>query len=242
MTERLVHQQLSTYLESNNLLTQSQYGFRSGRSSEMALLSVTEPILRGMEDHKFSLLCLLDLSKAFDWVPHHLLLDKLRRLGISDPWFQSYLTVVVVIQVVRLGNTLSDSAGITCGVPQASILGPVFFIVHTNQIPSLIKDRVPRTRVTVYADDMQTLNQATKKHVPQMFIDASVGVETAGQCFGEVGLKMNSSKTQSILCGTAQALVRISPVPSLNIGGEIVSTENVVKDLGMITDRHMTFS
>ena len=235
-----MHQQLSSYLESNNLLTQSQYGFRSGRSSEMALLSVTEPILPGMEDHRFSLLCLLDLSKAFDYVPHRLLLDKLRRLGMSDPWFQSYLAGRT--QVACLGKTLSNSADITCGVLQGSILGPLFFIVHTNQIPLLIKHRVPKTGVTVYADDTQTLNQATKKYVHQMFTDASVGVETAGHCFGEVGLKMNSSKTQSILCGTAQALVRISPVPSLNIGGEIVSTENVVKDLGMITDRHMTFS
>ena len=121
----------------------------------MALLSITEPILRGMESHKFPFLCLLDLSKAFDCVPHRLLLDQLNRLGITDPWFHSYLEGRT--QVVRLGNTLLDSASITCGVPQGSILGSLFFIVHTNLIPSLIKDRVPRAGVTVYADDMQIM-------------------------------------------------------------------------------------
>ena len=82
--KRLVHQQLTTYLENNSFLHACQCEFRSSRSTEMTLLLVTEPILRGMDNHKFPLLCLLDWSKAFDCDLHRLLLDTLQRFGI-DP-------------------------------------------------------------------------------------------------------------------------------------------------------------
>ena len=240
VAERLVHQQLTTYLESNNLLSPCQYGFRRGRSTEMALLTMTEQILHGMENHKFSLLCLLDLSKAFDSVPHRKLLDKLLGLGISNPWFESYLSGRT--QAVRMGNILSNSAAVNCGVPQGSILGPLFFIIHINDIPSRIKERVPRTEVAVYADDIQMLNQTSRRNIQQMFDDGSNNIETAQQCFGGLGLRMNASKTQSMLCGSSQALVRIGVVPNLMIHGETLDTEAVVKDLGVHIDAHMTFS
>ena len=106
LTERIVHQQLVAYLESNKLITPHQFSFRPGRSTEMALLTVTESTLLGMESRKLSLLSLLDLSKAFDCVPHRQLLDSLSSLGISHPWFWSYLHGHT--QTVKIGNALSE--------------------------------------------------------------------------------------------------------------------------------------
>ena len=123
VAERVVHQQLMTYLEPHKLITEYQYGFRQGRSTEMALLSVTEPILQGMK--RTQLLCLFNLSRAIDCVPHNQLLQKLRSLGIEQPWLRSYLKGRA--QTVKVGNTLSKTrpVNVNCGVPQGSILGPV---------------------------------------------------------------------------------------------------------------------
>ena len=63
--ERIVHQQLYTYLSHNHLLASSQHGFRPRHSTETSLLSVTEYILAATDRGVLSMLCLLDLSKCF---------------------------------------------------------------------------------------------------------------------------------------------------------------------------------
>ena len=68
----------------------------------MGFLSITEPILREMGNHNLSLLCLLNLSKAFDCVAHDSLLEKRRTFGISENWFKNYLTDRV--QMVKVGR------------------------------------------------------------------------------------------------------------------------------------------
>ncbi|XP_051747779.1 uncharacterized protein LOC127511161 [Ctenopharyngodon idella] len=93
--ERVVFNQLSTYLTQNNLLDNNQSGFKSGHSTETALLSVTEALRLARATSQSSVLILLDLSAAFDIVNHQILLSTLRSKGISGTalqWFESYLS------------------------------------------------------------------------------------------------------------------------------------------------------
>jgi len=81
----------------------------------------------------------LDRSKAFNKVPHDLLLTKLHRHGISGTalrWFASYLSNRQ--QRVVLKGAFSDWLSVTSGVPQGSILGPLLFLVFVNEMPSYI--------------------------------------------------------------------------------------------------------
>ncbi len=93
--ERVVFNQLSLFLSQYNKLDAKQSGFRSGHSTETALLSVTEALRIAKADSKSSVLILLDLSAAFDTVNHQILLSTLSSLGITGiplRWFESYLT------------------------------------------------------------------------------------------------------------------------------------------------------
>ena len=89
--EKIIANQLSTYLESNYLLSNTQHGFRPKLSTETALLKLSDKIYNNMENKKMSLLLLLDLSKAFDSVNHEILLSKCQMLNIDTAWFESYL-------------------------------------------------------------------------------------------------------------------------------------------------------
>ena len=98
--EKLIHKRVYNHLEENNLIYNSQYGFRPKHSCENAdscenavgeLLSV---ILKGQEKNKSTVAVFLDLSKAFDTLSHPVLLQKLERYGIrgvANDWFCSYL-------------------------------------------------------------------------------------------------------------------------------------------------------
>ncbi|XP_051752787.1 uncharacterized protein LOC127514217 [Ctenopharyngodon idella] len=93
--ERVVFNQLSTYLTQNNLLDNNHSGFKSGHSTETALISVTEALRLAQATSKSSVLILLDLSAAFDTVNHQILLSTLMSKGISGTalqWFESYLS------------------------------------------------------------------------------------------------------------------------------------------------------
>ncbi len=91
----IVFIQVSLFLSQNNKLDAKQSGFRSGHSTETALLSVTEALRIAKADSKSAVLILLDLSAAFDTVNHQILLSTLTSLditGIPLRWFESYLT------------------------------------------------------------------------------------------------------------------------------------------------------
>ena len=97
----------------------------------MALLSVTDDLLKAMDEKKISILVLMNMSKAFDSINHDMLLFKLRSLGVSPSaleWFKSYLKGRY--QYVRIGDVVSQSLPVDYGVPQGSILGPVLFTVY----------------------------------------------------------------------------------------------------------------
>ena len=78
----------------------------------------------------------MDLSKAFDTIDHDILMNKSNYYGINGielQWFRSYLTNRS--QYVEFDNVKSSSQYISTGVPQGSILGPLFFLIYMNDIP-----------------------------------------------------------------------------------------------------------
>ena len=94
----------------------------------------------------------MDLSKAFDSIPHALLLAKLKAYGLGETsivLFSSYLSAR--IQRVKIRNMFSEWELVRRGVPQGSVLGPVFFNVHINDLFYHIK----RANLNAYADDEQ---------------------------------------------------------------------------------------
>ena len=146
--ERLVFNQLYKYLNDNNLLTDSQFGFRPKFSTLLALITITENIRKALDEGLTVGFVTLDLKKAFDLIPHEVIIEKLRKYGVDSEslaWFKDYLTLR---KQVTVGN-LSEPRHMTCGVPQGSILGPLLFIITINDIVKAVK----HCTVSLYADD-----------------------------------------------------------------------------------------
>ena len=139
--EKLLYKRPYAFLDNNNQIYHSQYGFRSKHSCENAVGDLVSQILKNQQQNKHTATLFLDLSKAFDTLNHELLLDKLEIygvLGIALEWFRSYLNGRSMRLKCQAGEskaqTYSDWYQISHGTPQGSCLGPLLFFVFCNDL------------------------------------------------------------------------------------------------------------
>ena len=126
--ERIVHNALYSYCSKYKLLTEKNSGFKANDSTTNQLLFITNKIINALDDNKNACMVFLDITKAFDRVWHKGLLFKLKQFGVKGPFYQwcdSYLTNRS--QRVVINGCESQLVNIDAGVPQGSILGPLFF-------------------------------------------------------------------------------------------------------------------
>ena len=143
-----------SYLESENLLSTRQSGFRSGLSTLTQLINAQALIVDNINQLKCVDGAYTDLSKAFDTITHSKLLLKLRAYGIHGHlynWITSFLTDRA--QFVSINSVSSTLKPCTSGVPQRSILSPIFFLLYSNDLPECVK----HSSVFLYDDDAKVL-------------------------------------------------------------------------------------
>ena len=209
---RVVAARLSAHMSECNLCVPNQSAYKPNHSVETALVCVQNDILCAMDNQNIVIMLLLDLSAAFDTVDHNVMLHRLSHdVGVGQTalkWFKSYLSDRV--QAAHINGSTSPARLLTCGVPQGSVLGPQLFSIYAAPLSKIIRNNNLMSHF--YADDTQ-IYITVKPH--QEDIDAAV--ESIEQCVTEIriwmktnSLKLNVSKTEVIVYGSAQQLMKIT--------------------------------
>ena len=138
-------------LDSVKFLNDCQHGFRQKRSCVTQLITTLDDFVNCLNNKGQIDAILLDFSKAFDKVDHEGLLLKLSQLGIPNSllsWSRSFL--LDRTQSVVVEGFASECKPVLSGVPQGTVLGPLFFLIYINDISD---DISPNTFIRLFADD-----------------------------------------------------------------------------------------
>lgn len=237
--EKIIKKRLDSYLKKYNIIAHNQFGFKEGTSTQDALISLTNKIHNALNQGKVCLGIFLDLSKAFDTVSHHLLLQSLEDIGIRGnelKLFQSYISGRQ--QTVRVNGVQSDVSNIEYGVPQGTVLGPVLFNIYVNDLFSIKST----SDIIAFADDTALIYSSKswdvlKSEVENDFVHIK-------NWFDHKLLTLNLEKTTFLPFSlnktrtpTFQSLEFITP----NIAYSI-SAGNEVKYLGVLIDIHLKWN
>ena len=156
LLEKLVYNRIYKFIEKNNILYNSQYGFRKSRACQDAIIELCSEVLKAKELKHHTMSLFLDLSKAFDTLTHNILLKKLERYGIrgvANDWFASYLCDRKIRVKCKTESsteiTYSQDYIIDYGAAQGSNLGPLIFILYSNDIYL----NVDYCKLILFADD-----------------------------------------------------------------------------------------
>ena len=129
LTEKAVHSQVYNYLKINNLIHSNHHGFIKNHSTATAIQQMVDIWLKALDKGKLSAALFLDLSAGFDVINLELLIKKLKLYKFDENailWFESYLKGRK--QCVQVESSFSSLIDVEWGVPQGSILGPLYFL------------------------------------------------------------------------------------------------------------------
>ena len=232
--EKIVYEQLTKFLDDNNIISKHQSGFRPLHSTETTLLQSTDEWLFNMDKGLINGVLFLDLKKAFDTVDHKILLLKLKRYGVGGiafQWFQSYLQQRQ--KICKIAGTSSNAQTLHCGVPQGSNLGPLLFLIYINDLPNCLET----THASMFADDTNLACEGdSSEQIEQKLNNDLNNVQT---WLTSNKLTLNKEKTEFMIIGSRSKISNLSRNPNIVIGNHSVERVQDKKVLGVKIDKEL---
>lgn len=189
--EEIICRRLTEYTNKYKVINNNQYGFQKGKNINKLLGNFANYVNEQLSKNHHCLTLFIDFSKAFDTLSHLKLLLMLEKIGIRGhclEWFKNYLTLRKFY--VKISSNLSNETDSEYGVPQGSKLGPLLYIIYSNELIT----KLTMSRSFAYADDTaivvahRNLEDATNIMQHQL--------DTAVRWCHDHGLIINASKTK----------------------------------------------
>ena len=235
--ERVMFTQLYSYLNSNFLLSEQQYGFRSQHLTELACVKLVDYITTEMDnikEIKSPTAIFLDLSKALDTLNFNILLNKLQCYGIhgiSLSLIRSYLTNR--FRYVHYENSESDLLEIKTGIPQGSILGALFFNIMINDIVNSSN----KFNFLMYADDTTIYFNLEDFPIENREVLINDELEKVNKWLKLNKLAVNVDKTKSMLFHKRRPVTPIQ----FSMNNRIIDVVQYFNYLGIMLDADMSW-
>ena len=239
LLEKIVYKRTYSHLEKTNQLYKSQYGFRSKHSCENAVSELIGEVIKANDKNKFTISVFLDLSKAFDTLSHDILFSKLERYGIRGnclDWFKSYLSNRNILTKCRTSDcdelVKSKTHQVEYGTPQGSCLGPLIFLIFTNDLYL----NLTHTNGILFADDTTLYYSHRNLSYAKWCIEEDLTSLIEWFCANK--LTLNLDKTVAMLFHRTKSTTQLK----LHVGNYDIPQVTETKFLGVWLDHKLDWN
>ena len=235
--ERVIFSQIVEYMNTNDFFHPNHHGFRANHSTSTAMIQMYDTWVQAVDKGELAGVCMLDMSAAFDVVDHGILLNKLQLYGFYDEvirWMRDYLTGRT--QAVYIDGSLSSFLTVEVGVPQGSILGPLCYVMFTNDLPETVLDSSSHVHwdhltthceqcggLCCFADDSTYSVSSQDQDTLQQKLNERYNV--LANYMGNNRLKLNYDKTHLLIMTTKQKQ------RMMNLSVNIITPTEVIKPI-----------
>jgi hypothetical protein len=232
---------MAEHISSNNIMTDHQFGFRKGCSTDEAIFKLVYEVLKALNDKSKVGSVFLDLEKAFNSVNHSLLIKKLSYYGINgkaQQLIESYLSNryqrVILKNFITNSYVVSEWERIKHGVPQGSVLGPLLFLLYINDLPKAVAST---TIPILFADDTSLL--ITSPNTYELQTEFTSSLSQLNKWFQQNSLILNVSKTYFLLYHNKNQ--NKTDLPIL-LDNKLITRSNQIKFLGLTINDSMSWT
>ena len=235
--EKLISHQITDYFENSNIFNDGQHGFRKGHSCETALHELLSDLNESRDKKLISLLLFIDFRKAFDTVDSELLLKKLFHYGFDN----GALSLITNYfknrnQVTKIGDNRSGVNNIKLGIPQGSILGPLFFLIFINDLPLYLNE----LKSKLFADDTTLYHES--HDINHLLSDFSIKVRPMFDWCTKNRIDINWSKTYCMFVTDRRVSIPTHIELDMMENGVSIEVVDSFKLLGVIIDNKLNFN
>lgn len=229
LLETIIRDRIVAHLENNQLIKNSQHGFRRKRSCLTNLLEFYNTLFSLHDVSKSLDIVYLDFQKAFDKVPHDKLIQKIKAIGITGKllyWIRDWLKNRQ--QRVVINGITSEWIKVTSGVPQGSVLGPVLFTIYINDIDTGLNNFISK-----FADDTKIGNSVISEEDRQTL---QQDLNKISEWSTKWQMPFNVNKCQVLHIGSNNNKFEYK------MSNKILNTAKNAKDLGVTISQDLKFS
>ena len=232
ISERIINNRLTWWLETTRYLHPNQAGFRAGYRTEDQLFKLSQKVIDGFQKKHHTTAVFVDLKQAYDRVWRKGLFQKMFRSGIHGNmyvWLKSFLTNRTI--QTRINDGLSSKATLEEGLPQGSPLSCTLFLIFINDLPGILK-----TQNALYADDLALWHTSKSSLINKRRLNTDLA--TLADYCDRWKLTVNTTKT--VYCIFTLSPKVAKETPNITINGQQLKKEENPTYLGITFDGRLT--
>jgi len=231
--ERIIVDQMTSFLADTNVINNAQHGFVKGLSTTTNILESFNDWTISIQARKSVTVAYIDFAKAFDSVSHPKLLYRLRQYGIDGcllDWIRNFLAERT--QVTRVGNQLSSTVTLCSGTIQGSGIGPLLFLTYIDELASILAEF--NVTVKLFADDVKLYAEVITDVDAEHFSHALSRISEWADMWQ---LQVSTPKCCILQLNPRYAC---SSIAHFTINGVLLPAHDNVRDLGVIVNESLT--
>ena len=235
--EKHVNKYLYNHLDTFDLLSKNQSGFRKNYSCHTALTNMVDEWLLNINENRLCGALFIDFAKAFDVIDHDLLCKKLLLYGITGKSLQILSSFLENrAQYITVNSNASNTQPVKYGVPQGSILGPLLFAIYVNDLPLHIQDQCE-----LFCDD--TTIHTNHSDITQIAHSLQQSINTLTTWCKLNHMSLNPRKTKLMLITTRQKRQNLpNSLPPIFVDNTQIEEVDNHRVLGIIIDHNLSWS